>query len=855
MIPRGIDRLVGLVVTHSKVTIVVMVLATVVVAAGAASIPPPGEDDLGADSTEQEALDYIGANYGADTEDVAAVQMYVRNEGGNVLSREALLRTLRYQQDVLEERPVAAIAHPETPVVDVSNRVAVRLADEPTADLDGQIAALEAADEERVREAVVATLAEDRQVLDLMPRTYEPGTAVAESRAMVFVFEGEPPDVWAYTGDIFDAQQVLSDRADAEQDEDYVMLSGPVVQELNQQATMDTLVLIGPIALVLILIALTFAYRDVFDVLVGMFGVVLTVTWMFGLLGWLNVPFGNASIIAPVLLIGLSIDYGLHVFMRYREERGPAEAIRPAMRRGLTGVALALGLVTVTTGIGFLANTTSDLSDIRVLAIATAAGVFAAFLVFVTIVPALKVEIDGLLERRFGRNRRRPAIGIATGRVRWFLTLGIAPARRAPLAVIVVALLVTGAGIVAFGGLGTSLAVEPEQPAQWQQDLPGPFGMSEYELLDDIVYVQENFQRAGPGTSPAQILVQGDDESVTSAETLRRMHRAEQRFADSGVGFERADGSLATETPLSVMRVVAGEDSEFNETFHAADTTGNSVPDENVPAVYDALFEADPDAAGQVVERTDGEYRSARMVLSVSQTIEPRDTTDTVRDSAAIVDRSPGVTATATGSDIIAVVMIDILTDNILLTLALALGVIFLLVALVYRFKEHSASLGALTVVPIGMVVTWVFAAMWLFDVPLTLLTALLMSLAIGLGTDYTIHVSERFAQELPEAASPFEALETTVTGTGGALMGSTATTIAAFVTLALSPFPDIRQLGFLVAFALLASFVLAVFVLPSILALWAQYGRAGEHEDGAGPASKAEESESTTASAGDPFD
>ncbi len=197
----------------------------------------------------------------------------------------------------------------------------------------------------------------------------------------------------------------------------------------------------------------------------------------------------------------------------------------------------------------------------------------------------------------------------------------------------------------------------------------------------------------------------------------------------------------------------------------------------------------------------------------------------TVHESANIAEEAPGVTATATGEDVIVQVQVDILTENILQTLVIALGVIFLLMAVLYRLKKGTASLGALTVMPIGMVIAWVFAAMWMLDVPLNLFTALLISLAIGLGTDYTIHISERFAQELEAASDASEALETTLAGTGGALMGSTATTVAAFATLSLSSFPTLQQLGLLVTIALLSSFVMAVFVLPSLLTLWVRYG------------------------------
>jgi len=821
MILGFLDRVVGTVTTHSKTVIAVMLVATVVVGAGAADIPGPGNEELGADSEEQAALDYIQANYGTDTENVAAVPVYVRDSGGNVLSRSSMLATLRYQQSVLESEAVARIAHDHVPVSGISNHVARRLASEEEPTIAEQVDAMEAADEATVRETVRREIADEPEAQAALPRNYEQGTAVAESRRMVFVLEGQPEDVWNPSGPVAEAQEEIYDRIDDPgETERYFMLTGPAVTELQTQATTDTLLFIGPIAIVLIVAALAFAYRDVIDVLVAMVGVVVTLIWMFGLVGWLDVPWGNATIIAPILLIGLSIDYGLHVFMRYREERAPGEAVRPPMRRALAGISVALVLVTTTTALGFLSNLTSPLSDIRVLILATVLGIVGAMVVFVTLVPAVKVEVDEFLERH-GRDRRRPSIGKAGTRARRGLTLGVAAARRSALAVVVIALLLTVVSGAAFGALDSSVGSQPEQPADWQQSVPEPFGMDEYPLLDDERYVSENFQRAGPGVDPAQILIEGD---VATPDALLRMHRAEDRFATSGVAFQRDDGTIPTQSPLTVMQQVADRNPEFAATLEAADVDGDGVPDRNVAGVLDGLFEHAPEDAAEVIERRGGEYTSARLLLPAAQSDDFTNVAKQVRRSASLVDGGEGVAARATGQDVIIQVQIEILTENILQTLVLALLVIFVLLSVLYRVSAGSATLGAITVLPIGMILAWVFGAMYVLAVPLTLLTALLMSLAVGLGTDYTIHITERFSQELEAGASPDAAIETAVAGTGGALLGSTATTVAAFGTLSLSPFPDVQQLGLLVALALLCSLAVAVFVLPSLLTLWSRH-------------------------------
>jgi len=163
------------------------------------------------------------------------------------------------------------------------------------------------------------------------------------------------------------------------------------------------------------------------------------------------------------------------------------------------------------------------------------------------------------------------------------------------------------------------------------------------------------------------------------------------------------------------------------------------------------------------------------------------------------------------------------LTDGILRTMVIALVAIFVTMVGVFRLTHGSGSLGAVVAVPIAMVIGLVIGGMYLLDIPLTLLTALLMSLVIGLGIDYNIHVSDRFAQELDGGLDPVDALYETVTGTGGALLGSALTSSAAFATLLVHPSPVFQSFGFIVVVALLLSFAVSVLVFPSLLLWWAR--------------------------------
>jgi len=837
-------RIPAFVTEHSTLIVVVMVLATVAVGSGITAISDGDQGELAADSSAANASEYVRANYDVGAENRTVVSVYVRDTDGNVLSKPSLLASLRYQQRALDNETVAAKLADDRGVVGVSTLVARRVADGGAATLDAQTDALAAAEPAEVRRAVEQVLADDTTASRLLPASYEPGTATAESRRIAFRFVSDGST--ARRGAVPVAQAALSDTATAVETDasaEYFMLSGPAMSDVQSKLIGDTLELVGPVALVFVLLVLAVAYRDLVDVLVGFAGVVLTLVWMLGLVGWLGVPFTQASIVAPILIVGLSIDYGIHVFMRYREHRSvgadadsdaPTE-IRPAMRAAVRSVGTALVLVTLTTAIGFLSNLTNSLSTIRSLALATSLGIVAALVVFVTLVPALKVEIDGFLEGRLGRDRTREAFGVG-GRTSRLLSLGTRAARRAPRAIIVFALLTSAIGAYSVTTLDSKPYTPIEEPAEWKQDLPEPLGTQEYPYAEHSSYVRDTY-RSSSDQLPVQVLVRG---GVTDPEVLHGVGEATDRLRDAEVAYRRADGTVPVRTPLSVLRATAATDPDLRATLDRTDTDDDGVPESNVTAVYDALFAAAPETAGQVIERTDGAYESVRVVVPMRGSAGYDDQTAVATDAADVVERAGegesgaavgdnadaaqlSVTATATGEAVVAQAEVREIRNNIFVTLAVALAAVGLLLAGVFRLMHGSAALGAITGLAVVFVLTYVFGAMALLGVPLTLFTALMVSLAVGLGIDYSIHVSHRYVEELA-AHSPGAALHRTVTGTGGALLGSTATTVGAFGSLALATFTQFRNMGILVALSLVLSLVTALVVIPAFLVVWTRW-------------------------------
>ena len=796
-----LDRLATLVATHSLavVLLVLAVTAGMVVGIGQADFGGDGGFEGAVETDVDEAEAHIATHYGLEDDDTTVAPVFVREESGTVLSREAMVATLEYTKTVRAD-PTVADALAGDPL-SVASLVGTELAG-ANATLEEQAAAIEAADERDLEAAILGVL-EDEETAHLLPTDHDPETLEAESTQVAVPVEaedGEPPA---------SVETALHEAGEDEIGLEVFTIGEPTLQEMVAIEGENTLFLVLPAVLALVIGVAAFAYRDPVDVAVGVAGVLVSIVWMFGLLGWLGVEVGPAVVVGPVLVAAISIDFGFHVFTRYREERSPDAGIRRPMGRGLAAVAVAFALVTLTASVGFLSNVLNPVEELRALGLAIALGVVAAFVVFVTLVPALTVTIDAALERR-GRDRRRRPLGQSgvAGRV---LGGALSLALRGAPAVVVLAVLLAGAGGLAWADLEEEPLPEPSDdvPA-WKQSLPGPAGWSDNEPLQRMEYVGEHFVTAGGSDDDrVQVLVEGN---VTAPGSVA----ATQAGLD-GPGVE---------SPASVIEETAATNDTVAATVEAADTTGDELPDTNLEAVYDALFAADPAAADRVIERSDGEYETLR-VVGPPEGIggfegTGEDAEELAAAGTAIEDEGDGLTATVVSGATHEQAAIEQVTDGIVRVMALALAAVSVTLLVVYRRVHGSATLGALTATSVLLVLGFVAAGMAVLDVPLNFLTALLVSLVIGVGIDYAIHLSDRYATEL-ENAAPAVALETAVTGTGGALLGSMLTSVAAFVGLLLHPGQDFQAFATLVILAMVGAFLAAVVVLPSMLTLWAR--------------------------------
>ena len=115
------------------------------------------------------------------------------------------------------------------------------------------------------------------------------------------------------------------------------------------------------------------------------------------------------------------------------------------------------------------------------------------------------------------------------------------------------------------------------------------------------------------------------------------------------------------------------------------------------------------------------------------------------------------------------------------------------------------------------------YAFMVLVGIEFGPVTATLAAVVIGVGVDYTIHVTHRFQEFRREGLDVNTAMTGTIGTTGSALLASAVTTALGFAILTQSSLIPFQQFGWLTLVAIAGSALVSVLVLPSMLIIYAR--------------------------------
>ena len=114
------------------------------------------------------------------------------------------------------------------------------------------------------------------------------------------------------------------------------------------------------------------------------------------------------------------------------------------------------------------------------------------------------------------------------------------------------------------------------------------------------------------------------------------------------------------------------------------------------------------------------------------------------------------------------------------------------------------------------------------FKMPLDIASAMIDSIAIGVGIDYAIHFFNRYKEELTIGKSVEEALKISISNAGQAIFYNAAAVGLGFLVLIFASMPMMGSFGWLIALTMFFSSTASMTVLPALLFL---YGRRRERK------------------------
>lgn len=597
------------------------------------------------------------------------------------------------------------------------------------------------------------------------------------------------------------ALEIPPDELQGTRDGFTVTVTSPeVTEQALEEETRAEAPLLLLLALLAVIAVLVVLLRSVSDVVIGLLALLATLVWTFGAIavlgpGLLDLrgPLSQIGVVVPVLVIGLGIDYAVHLVARYREQRGHGQLPSAAALTAIRTVGTALVLATIATAAGFAMTGLAPLAVVADFGVFTAVGVVAALVVMGGAVPAALVLRD---RRRGSTTDAAPAADVPGGR--WLALAGrIALAR--PGAVLLVGLVLAGAGVWSSTLLDTSFDRDDFIP----QD----------SAIAQVVEDQERLF-GGELTEATYVLI---DAELEDAAMFTAMQEAHERLDEVEHVRRDLDGRPQVTSVVNLLEDRA--------------STGDAT--EDLDDRYRQLEEA---AGGELARLVRDDRRAAVVELRTDAgDAHAPGLADDLYEAFAPVEAAGGSVLVTGDAQVIAEMADDLRDFQVRSILYTLLTVLVLLVGY-YTLGQRRPMLGLAAMIPSVLSAALLLATMAALDVSFDALTATLTAIAVGIGVPYGVHVTNRFQEDVAGSRDTATAIRSTMATTGGALLGSALTTFVAFAVLSFSGLALIGRLGALGAAGITYALLAAVIVQPAALVVWDRRRRRRIQPDDAGP-------------------
>jgi predicted RND superfamily exporter protein len=527
-----------------------------------------------------------------------------------------------------------------------------------------------------------------------------------------------------------------------------------------------------PLATLLVILVLAFAFRTPRGVLIPLLTVIVGVVWTTGFMVLMGSAINLGTLVLNPLLIVIGIASGIHLISEYYDELKPERSSAEVVSHAMDRVSMPILVAAATTLIGFGSLIFTPIQAVREFGIYSVFGIAAIVLAAFTIVPAVLLLLP---PPRRTRVRLGEEVGWLPERLQRIGALSVRHRR---------GILVCGVLVIAFSAWGIArVNVETDYIAFFH---PGSSIRREHAEISSRL----------AGTQPIYVVIDGaGPQSVTRLEVIKAM-------ADLQVFLADQPGVDTAFSVLDYLRLVRG----------VLDPQSKGALPETQNVIDQILLLIDPGEIRGVLSR-DASRANVIVRTRLSRSVDVNQLAERIEHYAA--RHFPrGVTVHATGTAVLLGRSADELAWGQVTGLWQELVVLLALLSLMFL----SLRVGVLALIPNVVPTVILFGIMGWSGISLNISTSMIAAIAIGIAIDDTIHLLSTFNEGLRVTGSQDRAIVRAMGSAGQAAFFISLALSAGFFIVCLSNFQPIMHFGLLSGVTMGIALVVELFLTPALV-------------------------------------
>lgn len=512
---------------------------------------------------------------------------------------------------------------------------------------------------------------------------------------------------------------------------------------------------------------------------------VMSLLWTFGIA---SVTFGTLNLMTSTLglvLFGLGIDFGIHFYARYAEERARGHSIPEATEYTFVSTGQAIATGALTTSAALFVLFIAKFRGFSEFGLIAGIGILFALVAMTVVMPAFLVLCErlGLLDLEAGE----------AGTQLFDRTYRKFPGSRP---IVIVSLVAVVAALVMIPKVSFEYEFGKLEPTY-----------TEYNERNE--FVREVFGSGRSRRNPAYIVVDREDQipavtaairaraaADTTSPTVNRVESLQDRFPNTPTAQQaRLARIAAIRDQLNEPAILAEASDDLARLRQAAQTDAPIALDD-VPEHLRERFTAKDGTIGNFV------------IIYPSVGLSDGRNSIAFAEDIGRVETEDGEVFYAASTSLAAANMLLLIQEEagwmVMLTL--------LIVVVVMWFNFRSKRWTLLALIPLLVGILWMVLILELTGLKMNFYNLIVLPAVLGIGNDAGVHIVHRYREEGRGS------LMWVLRSTGEHITMGSLTTMIGFAGPLLSFHPGLQSIGLLAVIGIGATLISAIFFLPALL-------------------------------------